>query len=655
MPSKTGAALAVLMAIATGGIGAAQEARPQDIPIEAFARLPAISQVRISPDGTHLAYLMPVEGRNALIIHPLGGQPVLIPHREDFDFNWFRWATDTRIVLSVYFAGRRITTDTIETRLIAIDRDGKNPELIIRPAKRELSSSRLSNEYLPPPQIQDQVVDWLRDDPDHILVTIDEDHDGESEIRRVNIRDGSYRNIREDRRGVQNWLLDNQGEIRLGWGYDGSRFLISIKMPDGAWIDANTTGWSKDGHEPVSFDTDPRFLFVRGPNEHGLAALKRVDLDSGAIVETVFSSDRADVGGVVGDPLTGRPVGVAWNEDGPARWYFDAEMRSLQASIDKVLPDTANIISGMSENRRKIVVESSSDVDAGVFYLWDRDAGTISEIGVVMPGLPPELMSPTRRAVYRARDGLEIEGWLTLPVSAPQARNLPTVLLPHGGPHARTVKDFDWLRQFLASRGLAVFEPNFRGSTGRGKAFEAAGQREWGGKMQDDLTDAAEWLIEQGIADAERLCIVGGSYGGYAAAMAAVKTPDLFACAVGFNGVYDLPALILSDKDYIGGTAWTRSMGLGEENAKTVSPRHRASEIGIPMLLVHARDDVRVDFRQARDFARALEKSGKEVRLVELERGGHTLDDATARQTLLTALETFLAEHLASPERQAQR
>jgi dipeptidyl aminopeptidase/acylaminoacyl peptidase len=221
-------------------------------------------------------------------------------------------------------------------------------------------------------------------------------------------------------------------------------------------------------------------------------------------------------------------------------------------------------------------------------------------------------------------------------------------VLPHGGPQAREDRSFWFLSQFLASRGYAVLQPNFRGSSGYGHAFEDAGEREWGGKMQDDITDGTQWLIDEGIADPDRICIVGWSYGGYAAAMGAVKTPELYRCAASINGVLDLPRLIRDDKHYIGGRAWTRSIGLSDRSAADVSPYHQAKRIAVPLLIIQAKDDTRVHDDQGKRMFKRLQRMHKPVDYVEVELGGHEMYNEPARLFILESLQAFLNANIGS-------
>jgi dipeptidyl aminopeptidase/acylaminoacyl peptidase len=325
--------------------------------------------------------------------------------------------------------------------------------------------------------------------------------------------------------------------------------------------------------------------------------------------------------------------------------YFDKTLSALQRAIDAAIPNTVNKIVSMTNDRKNVLIRSWSDVDPGTYSFLDREQNRLSFVAEIMPGLAPNLLSPVKPISYKARDGHDIPGYLTVPVGK-EGVHLPTVVLPHGGPASRSDSSFWFLSQFLASRGYAVFQPNFRGSSGYGASFQNAGRQQWGGKMQEDVTDGTHWLIEQGIADPDRICIVGWSYGGYSAAIGAVQTPDLYQCAASINGVMNLPRLIADDRRYIGGSAWVKHIGLDGESAKSVSPFHQVDRIKIPMLIIQAKDDSRVHLDQGKRMARQLKPQKKPVEYVEVELGGHSMTNELARQTILRHLEAFLAENL---------
>ena len=420
---------------------------------------------------------------------------------------------------------------------------------------------------------------------------------------------------------------------------------MKLRGADGSWYEANRRDWWDLGYFPQTFTDDPDVVYVIGPNEHGRDSLLTMSLGDGELLDTVFSHEQFDIEGLIQDPHSGRAVGVSYVDDLPRNSYFDNDFSRLQASMDKAFPDTSNRLVSMSADRQRILVLVSSDVVPGAYYYWDLAEGTVTLIANTMPGLPSELLAPVRSVWIEARDGVQMEAFLTVPLDAADL-SVPTVILPHGGPEARDDRSFWFLSQFIASRGYAVLQPNFRGSTGYGDEFMLAGRQEWGGKMQQDVTDATRWMIEEGIADPERICIVGWSYGGYSAAMGAIQEPDLYQCAVSINGVLNLPRLMSDDKKYIGGRAWTQHMGLSESRASDVSPYHRAEDLHDPLLIIQADDDARVHTDQGKTMARRLKRLKKPHEYVEVEFGGHSMNNEPARLTIIQSVDRFLDQHI---------
>ena len=617
------------------------------IPAAVFARLPQISEASLSPDGLQFAALSPFEGKAHLVVHNFDGatKSTVIPPTDELEFDWVQWANNNRLVFAMSYFARRDLVETTETRLLGIDKDGSNIASLVLPATTRQTGSRMPL-ALPPAQIQDRVIDWLPGDPDHILLAVDSDLDTRSEIRRINVNDGKYDEITSGSSGIQHWLVDRAGEPRFGYGFRDKDQLFRLRQADGEWISGTFDEWPYGDFFPIAFASDPSVAYVRGSSDTGHAVIRELNLSTGEFSDVVFEVEGLDVDSLLLDPVTGFAAGVSYTEHLPRAYYFDETMALLQRSVDTVLSQTSNSIVSLSADRNRVFILAASDVEPGTYYLWDRVAKSLDAIAEIQPGLSGENLSQVKPVSYFARDGQAIASYLTVPRGA-VAEKLPLVVMPHGGPQARDNQSFNFLVQFLASRGYAVFQPNFRGSTGYGKAFEQAGFKQWGGLMQDDVTDGAKWLVEQGIADPDRMCIVGWSYGGYSAAMGAVKTPDLFRCAASINGVLDLVRQISEDKDYIGGRRWTEHMGLTDEKAREVSPYHQAETIRIPMLIVQALDDSRVTREQGQRMARRLEKLDKPVEYVEVRQGGHSLGNESARLAMLEALEKFLAQNIA--------
>lgn len=271
------------------------------------------------------------------------------------------------------------------------------------------------------------------------------------------------------------------------------------------------------------------------------------------------------------DPATGRISGVIFLDDNREAHYFDKNLARLKRGLEKALPDFKLSIASKANNANKYLIFAYSDTNPGDYYLFDRDKGQMGYIAPVREQIPAPLSAKTKRVSIPVRDGSIIPGYLTIPQNG-NGQNMPAVIFPHGGPAGRSDADWDYRAQFYASRGYIVLKPNFRGSTGYGSAFEEAGENQWGGLMQDDVTDATKWLISEGLADPNRICIIGSSYGGYAALMGVIKEPELYQCAVSVNGATNLPSLKTTDKQYIGGRAWIKTMGLEGVADTEVSP-----------------------------------------------------------------------------------
>ncbi len=352
----------------------------------------------------------------------------------------------------------------------------------------------------------------------------------------------------------------------------------------------------------------------------------------------------------IGDPWRHRVVGVGWTEDLPKQQFFDAGLAKIQADVQPMFESGYVQLSSWSTDRSRVLLFGEKAGDAGAYYLYDSTTRKLRLIGKRYPQLgTPEALGVRESIKYAARDGTQIPAYLTLPAGV-EARNLPLVLLVHGGPHARDDFTFNWWASFLASRGYAVLQPNFRGSTGYGYEWFNAGRGGWGdGIMQTDVEDGMDALAKAGLVDTKRVCIIGGSYGGYAALAGATITPDRYACAASINGLSD-PEGMLKDVERYSKTSmsaewWRKSMG-DMDHLRKVTPLRLADRVHIPILLLHALDDSVVPVEQSRDMNRKLIAAKRNVRFVELGGDDHWLSGASTRTQMLQELDTFLAQSL---------
>jgi dipeptidyl aminopeptidase/acylaminoacyl peptidase len=627
------------------------------LPVEAFGTLPLMSQVAISPNGRYVAAMMlEANLRYGVVIFDLdqlGKKPPLRASTGgDWDVNWVHWKTDNRLLVSARLAYGRYHTDVLETRLLAVNADGSDLKKLVQP---KLDSKSGEGHIV---QVADQVVDFLPDDPEHILMSFNPEDPTRPKVYRVDVFTDQKAAIELGRGTIQSWTLDRQGRIRLAQGRDAGDVDAHYKTYYRAtekdeWKEIWDEEKRSASFYPVVFDkTDPDVVYVESDHENGRMGLYRYRPGSGEFLSKVFLRADVDLDDLILDPKGVDIDGVTYITDATHTEWLSKESEAIHSDVQARLPGwSVGLVSRTFDNSRMIVSASAPD-HSGRYYLYEPATKKLQIFSNTYSALDEYDLARVIRVSYKARDGLEIPAYLTLPVGVgnPPKQPLPAVVMPHGGPESRDYGAFEPDVQMLANRGYAVLQMNFRGSTGYGSEFKEAGRKEWGEAMQDDVTDGTRWLVEAKIADPARICIVGGSYGGYAALMGVVKEQSLYKCAVSLNGVTDLPDLINNRGHFVGGrgSAARRIGDLWSDSEKLArnSPARRAADIRVPVLLVHGTKDRVVPPIQSRKMAEALKGAGKSYRYVELEDEEHWLTHGATRLQYYQELERFLGEHL---------
>jgi dipeptidyl aminopeptidase/acylaminoacyl peptidase len=445
---------------------------------------------------------------------------------------------------------------------------------------------------------------------------------------------------------------DGRRLARANYRQNDGLWQFQVEPPSGGW----RTVWS------TTALVDPPVMGGEGPEGDTVAVLASPDAGAPAIWRLLGRDGvwrplpfEGDPNSLLYHPRTGRLIGAAYREAEGWRYEFSdpaaaRTWRSIQRAFDGRDPQLIS----WSDDLRKIMVFSWGPTDAGAYHFVDLDAGRADVLGEQYPDIGPDQVGEIRAISYEAGDGMRIPGYLTLPPGVTEPRGLPLVVFPHGGPAVRDEKQFDWWAQAMASRGYAVLQPNFRGSSGLGLDHLEAGYGEWGRKMQTDLSDGVRWLADQGIVDPSRVCIVGASYGGYAALAGATVESGVYRCAVSVAGVSDLRAMLRWTADRMGRTNnaanryWNRFMGadgVGDRSLDQRSPAQLADRATAPILLIHGRDDTVVPYSQTSAMASALRRAGKSYQLVELEGEDHWLSRAETRQRMLRETIAFLETH----------
>lgn len=638
-----------------GAQGAAERATPL-LPMSAFARLPAIQQVQLSPSGEHIAALVNLEDETVLVTRPLHGEAkltaLLKTDNQRFHFAWIAWVGNDRVLASARFSSSRFGVEAMETRLISLPVDGSNYLLLNQ--ERDLGGLAGKRAL----QFQDQVVDWLPDDGHHVLLALADSGAALPSVYKVNVHTRERQLVHPPRRHVRKWMTDQEHRVRIGVAQIDAEIQIIERPPGGDWRTLwQFTQFSNEECWPLGFGRDPQVLWVQAWHE-GHKAIFTVDLADSALTRTLrVARPQLDMAASLMRSHSGEVLGVQtpWlhGVDGQRAEIWDDALRTLARTLDQQLPNRFNRFQGFSRDDQRYVLHSSGNGQPGTYYLGDRSSGRLLRIADTYPELQGLTLAGKRPVRIQARDGLPLNALVTHPRGGAGSGPLPMVLLPHGGPQSYDHADFDPWTEMLANRGYLVLQVNFRGSTGSGLAHEVAGLQRWGLEMQDDLSDAAQWAVQQGLADAKRVAIVGASYGGYAALMGAVKTPLVFRCAASFGAVSDLRDFVSHRALFVGGAVDAETR-IGKywgdrQRLKETSPQEQVARIQVPVLLVHGTSDAIVPVSQSQDMARALAREGKSVRYIEQKGGDHYLSRYSHRLEFFTALESFLAEHLSRP------
>jgi dipeptidyl aminopeptidase/acylaminoacyl peptidase len=611
--------------------------------VEDFFRNPEFTQMKLSPDGEWVAALTSVNNRrNLAVLSVDDSQAVAITDGRRTDISDFYWITNERLIYLIDIDGNEAFG------LFAIDRDGSDWRELVGP---EDGVQVFPRQVLP--------LDRLAHDPDYILVTDNQRRKLYPDVYRLNVDNGRMTREVMNPGYVGSWLTDHDGVVRVGIGStDDPRDLITqIVYRDSAQDDwrvlTEFNQFDDHGFTPLGFAADNRTLYVRSNIGRDTQALYTYDPDSGKRGELIFGHDEADIETIDLSPSDHRLLGVSYEFERPAFHAVDPATAEIQTAIDDALPDTLNRIVSISDDEQHMLILASSDVDPGSFYLLDQDKAQLRFYASRMAWLLPAQLAPMRPVAITARDGVVLHGYLTLPNNS-GGENLPLILHPHGGPYGvRDSWGFNRHVQFLASRGYAVLQVNYRGSGGYGKEFMDIAWQQWGLAMQDDLTDAVRWAIDEGIADPMRVCIYGASYGGFATMAGITTTPELYRCAANYVGVVDLPELYAywsASPIASGLEAWFRR-AIGDPRAdrdrlEASSPINNLDGLAVPLFIIHGRRDPRVPIAQAEMLTRALRRREIPFELLIKNDEGHGFVKEENNFELYRRLEAFFAEHL---------
>jgi dipeptidyl aminopeptidase/acylaminoacyl peptidase len=498
--------------------------------------------------------------------------------------------------------------------------------------------------------VRAEIIDELRDFPDQLLVGLNKRNKEVFDAYRLDLTTGDLVLVAENPGNITSWLADHAGNIRGAQTTDGVN--TSFLYRDGATGPFRTvlTTSFRDSFSPLFFTFDNKSLYAASNLGRDKQAIVLVDPATTKEQKVLFEHPDVDVDSLAFSRKRKVLTTISYVTWKPQRKFLDAETEKLFAALEKQLPGYEFAIQSTTDDENRFVVAAYNDRTPGTRYLYDAGADKLTKLGDIAPWLPETKMARMKPIEYKSRDGMTINGYITLP-NGKEPKNLPVIVNPHGGPWARDVWGWNPEVQMLANRGYAVLQMNFRGSTGYGRNFWQASFKQWGLKMQDDISDGVNYLVKEGIADPKRICIYGGSYGGYATLAGVTYTPDLYACAVDYVGVSNLFTFLNTIPPY-----WKPFLDMMHEMVgepekdkallTATSPALNADRIRTPLFIAQGARDPRVNIDEANQMVKALKARGVDVPYMVKENEGHGFRNEENQFDFYEAMEGFLAKYL---------
>ncbi|MCO5258477.1 MAG: S9 family peptidase [Lentimicrobium sp.] len=636
----------VMIMTATSVALLAQESKlPPLLDRELFFDNPEISGGQLSPDGKFISFVKPYNGVMNIWVktleEPFASARPLTADKQRPVRSYF-WSRDGKYILYVQDKG-----GDENFNIYAVNPSEKAPVGAEVPENRDLTNLK---------GVRVQIYSVPKTDPDAIYIGLNDRDPAWHDLYRMKLSTGERTLIRqnsgEDR--ITGWIFDWNDQLRLAMraNADGSNDIL--RVDDNGFTAIYTTSVFETAY-PVAFDKDNKRIYLVTNKGDDVDLTRLILLDPETLKEEFVEADplqRVDLGDVAFSDLRREIIYTSYEDDRNRLYWKDKDFEADYKRISEQLPGVEPYFARTTADERFWIIGAYSDVDPGTTYLFDRETKKLTFQYRPRPNIPVEHMANMQAIRYPSSDGLEIPAYLTLPKGV-EPKNLPVIVMPHGGPWARSGWGFNSYAQFLANRGYAVLDPNFRASTGYGKKFINAGNKEWGRKMQDDITWGIKYLVKQGIADPAKVAIMGGSYGGYATLAGLAFTPDVYACGVSIVGPSNLITLLNSIPPYWESirTVFHKRMGdpstpEGEADLKKMSPLFSADKIKSPLLVVQGANDPRVKQHESDQIVVALRDRGFPVEYIVAPDEGHGFARPVNNMAMLAAAEKFLARHL---------
>lgn len=599
------------------------------VPLKDFFKNPDIAYFMLSPVGDKIAFTKPYKNRMNVFTSTLGGKDTTqITFIEDRDVQGYFWKTNNRIIYIRDNGGDE------NFHLYAVDADGKNQK-----------------DLTPFAKVNVQIVDDLEENENEVLIGMNKENPELFDVYRLNINTGALTLEAKNPGGVSNWVTDHNGVVRIAMQSDGVNTIMLYRDDAKQPFKKVLTTSFKESVNPLFFTFDNKHIYASSNLGRDKSAIVKFDAANGKEMELIFEHPEVDVEDLSYSQKRKVLTEISYTTAKEETKYLDKETEAIYNKLKEKLGDKYEImITSSNKNEDKLLVRTISDRSLGTSYFYDVAKNDLLKIADRAPWLNENHMCEMKPISYKSKDGLTINGYLTLPKGV-EAKNLPVVVNPHGGPWARDEWGWNPEVQFLANRGYAVLQMNFRGSTGYGRKFWEASFKQWGKTMQQDITDGVDYLVKEGIADPKRVAIYGASYGGYATLAGLTYTPNLYACGVDYVGVSNLFTFMKTIPPY-----WKPYLDMMYEMVgnptkdtallREASPVYHADKITVPLFIAQGANDPRVNKAESDQMVEALKKRNIQVEYMVKDNEGHGFGNEENQFDFYGAMEKFLAKHI---------
>ena len=598
------------------------------IPLEDFFKNPEKTAFEISPDGQKVAFMQPWENRLNVHVKNIGSNEVIrLTSATERDIAGYLWLGNSRIGYVQDTGGDE------NFRLFAVNIDGTNQA-----------------DLTPFDSVRVQIIDELENNPQEMLIGLNKRDQRIHDVYRLNVLTGQMELIAENPGNISGWQTDHAGKLRLAFTADGVNTSILYRQTEQDTFHIILTTDFREEVNPMFFTFDNKNLYVSSNRKRDKSALYIFDINTATETDLIFGHDEVDISWAMYSKKRKVLTGVSIYTSKQKYHFFDNWRENVQKDLEEKLPGVEVRLSDLDDNETMALVRTFNDKTRGAYYLYNTETKELSKLADISPWLDPLKMANMMPISYKSRDGLTINGYLTLPKDSSD-KNLPVIVNPHGGPWARNRWGFNSEVQFLANRGYAVLQMNFRGSTGYGRNFKEIGFKQWGKSMQDDVTDGVHWLINEGIADKDRIGIYGGSYGGYATLAGVTFTPELYACGVDYVGPSNIFTLLNSLPPYweLYRQMFYEMVGNPEDDKELleeISPVFHVDKIKAPLFVAQGANDPRVKQAESDQIVEALQSKGIDVQYMLKENEGHGFHNEENRMEFYNAMIVFLNKHM---------